>query len=78
VPSNINLEIDKYDGQNPPSSSTTPLATDAPTTVTTAIAGQKYLTLSANGYTSGYTLYLGDPKVYCNADALPSWVNSDL
>lgn len=79
VASSIDFNIAKYDGVSAPDTVTTHLnAGDAPTTIGTSIAGQKFLTLSATGYTGGYTLYLGDPKVYCNADSLPSWTNSDF
>ncbi|MET3961753.1 hypothetical protein ABIE44_001687 [Marmoricola sp. OAE513] len=50
-----------------------------PKTVTQSIAGVRRLTVALETLNaSPYYAALGDPKVYCNAERLPSWVGIDF
>jgi hypothetical protein len=62
-----------------PSSSTgTTVTTGTPVPINVAEVGTMFGFLDVNDTEGGYHFVLGDPKVYCNADVLPTWQNSEI
>lgn len=56
----------------------TQLNTGPATPLTVSLTGAKFLQFAVSNFDSSYGLVLADPKVYCNADQLPSWSPIDF
>ncbi|MCW2783974.1 MAG: hypothetical protein JWP74_491, partial [Marmoricola sp.] len=65
-------------GTNSSTPTTVSNTSSSPSTLHVSEVGTAFLVLEVEGTDNGNDMYLGDPKVYCNADALPTWKSSEI
>ncbi|MFL6062890.1 MAG: hypothetical protein ACJ72E_16805 [Marmoricola sp.] len=79
VPASMNFAFAVYPAGGGPATPTTgQLDTSFVVPLTIPLTGGNVLQMLTSNMDSDYQYALGDPKVYCNADHLPSWTSSDL
>jgi hypothetical protein len=74
----MNLNVYNEPATGDPTGKTVAVSTAAPTTVTLSLVGGKYVSANVTDSTGDYQPIFGDPKVYCNASALPELTNSEI
>jgi hypothetical protein len=63
---------------NPNTDESLVIATGTPVAINRSEVGTAFRYLNLNGAEGGYRMALLDPKVYCNADVLPTWKASEI